>query len=164
MWLSWCLYFSFGSVQSTLWCQKCYDRGEGCRVDTRSTSLCSMSCIDVDFSNEALPSVCREQLTISATAWVILLVPWDFFFFFFCQLIKCKPILVLETLFSDKIWTVGALSLPLFVNLIYIAFIYVYILGSFWVVDFQMTVKKPLVLIVPPHIFFFTLSPTPLDI
>lgn len=43
------------------------------------SSLCSMSCVGIIFIIEVLLSVCGEQHTVLAIAWVVWGFPWQFF-------------------------------------------------------------------------------------
>lgn len=71
--------------------------------------------------------------------------------------IRCHSFLSLHVSFDTKKCTGGTLSHPLFVDSMYISFIYLYILRTFTVFSFHMISQMALILAVSPHI------PTPLS-
>lgn len=61
---------------------------------------CSLSSVGIFFSNRALLSACVEQPIASVKARFVL---WRYIGLFFANnLIKCKPIPVLQALFSEE--------------------------------------------------------------
>lgn len=74
------------------------------------TSLCSLGCMGVVFSNGILHQ-CAEQLIILATAWVAWRFLWEPLT---SNSIECHPVRVLESPFGEKRQTAVVLSPSLF--------------------------------------------------
>lgn len=92
-------------------------------LGTSSTFQCSVRCVGVVFSNEALLLVCREQPTILGLSWNVRGLLGD--------LIDQQQNQILQVSLDHKGHPGGSLSPKLFCNFFQIAFLYVYILRSF---------------------------------